>query len=87
MTINTLLQIVLLGLSAFGIAAWLWRLRNWPLRIASVIALGANGSFLIIRETDLFTPSDLNLFSLVRILLLVVLIVAVPFAVPKDNQK
>ena len=87
MTLNTLLQIIILAVSAFGIVAWLWRLRNWPLRIASVIALSSNATFLIVREIGLFTSSELNLFSLVRILLLVILISSVPFSVHKDNKK
>ena len=87
MTLSTLLQIIVLAVSAFGIFAWLLRLRNWPLRIASVIALSSNVTFLIVRETGLFTSSELNLFSLVRILLLVILISSVPFAVHKDNKK
>ena len=87
MTFNTLMQIIILAASAFGIVAWLWRLRNWPLRVAAVVALLSNAAFIVVRETGLFTSSDLNAFSLVRILLLVVVIASIPFAVRKDNVK
>ena len=63
---------------AIAIALWLLRLRRWPLTISVIVSMLANISFYISRTLDLFTPAELNLFSSVRVLLMVLIIVALP---------
>ena len=86
MTINTVLQLSIIGLALFGIGVWLRRLRHWPLTLAVIVALLSNVVFLIARETRLFSSDDLNLFSLVRVLLLVVVIAVMPFSVRSERD-
>jgi hypothetical protein len=87
MTINTALQLSIIGLALFGIGVWLRRLRRWPLTLAVIVALLSNVAFLIARETKLFTTEDLNLFSLVRVLLLVAVIAVMPFSCGVSNDR
>ena len=85
-TVNTALQLTIIAVAGFGIGVWLRRLRYWPLTVAVIIALLSNIIFLIARETKLFSPDDLNLFSLVRVLLLVVVIAVIPFSIEKNSH-
>ena len=86
MTINTILQLSIIGLALFGIGVWLRRLRRWPLTLAVIVALLSNVAFLIARETKLFSSDDLNLFSLVRVLLLVAVLAVIPFSVWSEHD-
>lgn len=61
-----------------AIAAWLLRLRRWPLTLAVVVAMVANIAFYLARTLSLLQPVDLNLFSSVRVLLMVLIIAALP---------
>jgi uncharacterized membrane protein YoaK (UPF0700 family) len=69
--------------SLFAIGAWFIRLRRWPLIIAVVVAMLANVCFYVARTFNLFSPTDLNIFSAVRVLLMVIVIAAIPFSVRK----
>jgi hypothetical protein len=80
MTINDIIQIFIVGLSLFGIVAWAWRLRRWPLMWAAAISLAFNIVVYAVRLAGYWTPGDLNQLSLVRILLLTIVICAVPFS-------
>ena len=80
MSLNDIVQVVIVVLSLFGIGAWALRLRRWPLMIAALVALGFNVLFLIVRSAGIWTSSDLNHLSLVRIFLLTLVIVSVPFS-------
>jgi len=86
MTINTILQLSIIGLALFGIGVWLRRLRHWPLTVAVIVALLSNVVFLLARETKLFSSDDLNLFSLVRVLLLVAVLAVIPFSVWSEHD-
>ena len=47
--------------------------------IAAVLALAFNIGFYIAKSSDLFSPADLNMMSLTRILLLSLTVAALPF--------
>ena len=80
MSLNDIVQVLVVGLSLFGCVAWALRLRRWPLMIAALVALGFNVLFLLVRSAGIWTSSDLNQLSLVRIFLLTLVIASVPFS-------
>ena len=81
MTINDILQGIIIGLSLLGVALWLIKLRNWPLAISAIVAFLLNLLVYLVRLTGSWTPADLNQFSLVRILLLSLVLCVVPLYV------
>lgn len=68
----------------YGAVRWLVSMRSWPLRWSVFIALMANLLFFVARWSGLFTPSDLNLYSAVRVLLTVLVVAAIPSSIKRD---
>jgi hypothetical protein len=83
LTINDAINFLLFAISVFGIFAWAIRLRRWPLIYAAFVTLGLNIVFAVVKSAGLASPADLNLLSLVRVLLLTIVVAAIPFSVRK----
>jgi uncharacterized membrane protein len=79
MALIDVIQLALTIISIYATVVWLRRMRKYPLTIVAIIALLFNVAFYMARACGLFTPTDLNLFSSVRVLFLIVLIAAIPF--------
>jgi len=78
MSLIDVIQTLSATVCAIAIVLWLFRLRHWPLTIAVVVSMVANIAFYASRTFNLFTPTELNLFSSVRVLLMVLIIAALP---------
>ncbi len=72
-------QIAVLVLSMVAIIAWYRRLRHYPLFVAVLLAMGSNVAFFILREAQVLDPVSLNILSNVRIILMLIVIIAIPF--------
>jgi hypothetical protein len=79
-TLIDVIQLSSLIVSLFAIGAWSIKLRRWPLTIAVLIAMLVNVAFYFARTLNWLVPTELNLFSAVRVLLLCVVIAAIPFS-------
>ena len=79
-----ILQIASMVLSVYAAAVWLWHLRAWTLAKAVTLALLVNALFYLAVYNDWLLPSNHNLYSTVRVLVLVICLAALP-SVIKDR--
>jgi cytochrome b subunit of formate dehydrogenase len=85
MTLIDVIQTASMIMALFAIGSWSIRLRHWPLALAVVVAMLSNIAFYLARSFNWFTPSELNLFSSVRVLLMVVVIAVFPFSIERTK--
>lgn len=83
MTLIDVIQTVSMAMALFAIGVWTIRLRHWPLTMAVVVTMLSNIAFYFARSFNWFSPTELNLFSSVRVMLMVVVIAAVPFSIER----
>jgi hypothetical protein len=81
MSLIDLIQFVSIVIACAAIVHWLLRMRHWPLTVAVIISMLANIGFYLARSFDWLTPPELNLYSSVRVLLMVAIIAVIPFSV------
>jgi hypothetical protein len=85
MTLIDVIQTASMAMALFAIGVWSIRLRRWPLTIAVVVSMLANLSFYTARQFNWFIPTDLNLFSSVRVFLMIVVIAVIPFSIERSK--
>lgn len=85
MTLIDVVQLISVSIAIAAMVIWCVRLRKWPLTLAVVVAMLTNVAFYLSRTFNLFTPQELNLFSSVRVLLMVVIIAVIPFSVERES--
>lgn len=78
MTLLDFVSIITAVACVYAIINW-WRfMRSWPLFIGVMIAILSNLSFLFVRFFIDIAPSDLNLFSAVRVFITVIVLAVIP---------
>ena len=83
MLVTDVISVLTAVVCLYGAYQWMRFVDSWPLRWAVVIALLINVVFIIARSTQLFTPQELNLFSAVRVLIMVLVLAVIPSSVKK----
>jgi hypothetical protein len=85
MTLIDVVQTISMTMALVAIGVWVIRLRHWPLTLAVTVAMLSNVAFYLARTFNWFSPTELNLFSSVRVLLMVTVIAVVPFSIERKK--
>lgn len=81
MTLIDLIQTTSFFFALFGIGAWSVRHRKMPLTLAVIISMLFNIIFYLARSFNLLNPVELNLFSSIRVLLMVIILDYIAFMI------